>query len=342
MSLCSQNITTFQNYNQWGLIVDLSLKLIERMVRSPFDSIDGIHLCFEAPYHNDPLLNIVRPGVLRQYFGMDHNEFNDYDDVVYRYTYGFGKGTACTSVGSDPATLLTRPFPRELYKISTLIHDFIFHENKVQRCLFFSRRHREEINTSLFNHATVLYYYGIDGLKNTTKLGIHGDVCYNTKGEYIKNKNSQVENSFTVVLSLFDDREINFFLRRVVKSGHSTSWKLCEEVIRGMKLSHGSLFILHPDDEHPFFLDDREILYQLHHGDITVKKNQFSVAIIFRTVNNYQLYFRDSNLMVTKESTVNKFNDTDIRMKTKPSKRNLKIWKSRLEKGYFLAFQRYN
>ena len=78
-----------------------SRMVVDRMVCSPMKSKYGIKLSLDTPLKNCPYLNILRPGVLRQYFdwninvylGQTPSESSGNDTIVNRYTYGSGSGT---------------------------------------------------------------------------------------------------------------------------------------------------------------------------------------------------------------------------------------------------------
>ena len=335
----------FSKYENWGLITNLSSEIVKSMIISPFNSVNGIHLCKDAPLGNKPKLNILRPGVLRQYFGINHVENSHYSVEVYRYSYGMGMGSACRSIGTEKTQLKTRPFNDDLYTISNYVHDFVFNDESVLHMLNSQRRHNTPIVDDKFNHLSILFYYGIEELKHNSRLGVHGDVCYDTTGTFIDSQNSQMENSLTVVLSLFDDRDVNFYLRKAIrrKGGKSSSWKMSNYAIHRFRLSHGNLFVLHPDDERPFHLQsDSAMLHQIHHGNIRVNRNQFSVAIVFRTVSNTQLFFRDTDLMITHESTMQRFYENKNKNQSHTnSMDHTNELHNKLVNGFFDSFKKY-
>ena len=52
------------------------------------------------------MLNILRPAVLRQYYGLNVEEIEIQKYGIQRYTYGSGTGTS--TVGIDPNNFVTR------------------------------------------------------------------------------------------------------------------------------------------------------------------------------------------------------------------------------------------
>ena len=53
------------------LLYDLSRIVIDELIRSRINSKCGIKLSLDKPLNNDISLNILRPVVLRQYFGKE-------------------------------------------------------------------------------------------------------------------------------------------------------------------------------------------------------------------------------------------------------------------------------
>ena len=78
----------------------------------------------DKPLNNDMELNITRPAVLRQYYGLETSICNE---TVERYTYGSGTGT--TSVGMDADNFVTRTMNQEMLEMSSYIYKMLC-ENK--------------------------------------------------------------------------------------------------------------------------------------------------------------------------------------------------------------------
>ena len=146
-------------------LCDQCRSVIDVLLCSSFNSAKGIKLSLDEPMNVHTLLNINRPAVLQQYFGM---KVDDLSNVVpgmeYRYTYG--NGTGISSVGMDPSNFVTRPFSPSLHIIARELHLLI--NSNVQ---FFNL---ESLNTSLkFNHCSILMYYAGSELKIESTLGMH-------------------------------------------------------------------------------------------------------------------------------------------------------------------------
>ena len=161
-------------------------------------------MSLDKPLNNNVALNILRPAVLRQYFGTD---IEDQGDKVKRYTYGSGSGSS--SVGMDPLNFVTRPWNTYILSMSNEIQ-CILNENKQ----FFNL---DGCNMDLrFNHCTILIYYSGTGLKEKSSMGYHTDCVYSPiTGKYSLSQNSQVENTPAVIYSIGDTRRLNWKGRTV-------------------------------------------------------------------------------------------------------------------------------
>ena len=178
---------------------DQCRSVMDILLCSRFNSLKGIKLSLDKPMNVHTLLNINRPAVLRQYYGVKFDEVcNIVPGMEYRYTYG--NGTGLSSVGMDPSNFVTRPFSPSLHIIARELHSLINSNVK-----FFNV---ESVNTSLqFNHCSILIYYAGSDLKTESTLGMHCDCVYSVKdGSFTKNANSQVENTPAVIYTLGDSR----------------------------------------------------------------------------------------------------------------------------------------
>ena len=55
-------------------------------------------------------------------------------------------------------------------------------------------------------------------------------------------------------------------------------------------LNNNSLFIFHPDDEKPQCLDNNDITSQFQHGNVKVKSQDLSIALVFRHCTKSLMY----------------------------------------------------
>ena len=112
-------------------------------------------------------------------------------------------------MGMDPRNFVTRVMSEEMSALSKDLHN-LFLKNR----LYFKL---EDANLSLlFNHCTVILYNAGEYLKESSKLGIHSDCVYSVRdGCYVKNDNSQIQNTPTVVYSLGDTRSLHWKRRQI-------------------------------------------------------------------------------------------------------------------------------
>ena len=247
-------------------------------------------MSLDKPLNNDVALNILRPAVLRQYFGTNIEEEGD---KVKRHTYGSGSGSS--SVGMDPLNFVTRPWNTYTLAMSNEIQS-ILNENKK---LF----NLDDCNMDIrFNHCTVLIYYSGSGLKKKSLLGYHTDCVYSpVTGEYSLKQNSQLKNTPAVIYSIGDSRHLHWKARTVGynSSGRkiwidSTGQKMC------FKLGSDTLTVINPIDENPRFRKVNGEMRQYMHGGVNVSGEHFSVGFVFRVVNGIGLYHKEDDTLVIK------------------------------------------
>ena len=245
-------------------------------------------MSLDKPLNNDVALNILRPAVLRQYFGTDIEVVGD---KVKRHTYGSGSGSS--SVGMDPLNFVTRPWNTHILAMSNEIQS-ILNENielfNLDMCNMDIR----------FNHCTILIYYSGLGLKNKSSLGYHTDCVYSpATGKYVLNENSQIENTPAVIYSIGDSRNLHWKLRKIGynKSGRkiwidSTCPKMC------YRLGSDTITVINPNDENPCSINNKDGMKQYMHGGVNVSGEKFSVGFVFRVVNRVGLYHKTDDTLV--------------------------------------------
>jgi hypothetical protein len=125
-----------------------------------------------------------------------------------------------------------------------------------------------------FTTATIITYL------NEMKLPEHRDQIYKYDGSFDQSSNSQLENSITAILCFGDTRWLDFSLhkfnyRSIQKVGFSQSFEL----------SHGTLFVLHPQDEVPLRrLNEKDVLTFFKHSSKGIKGGGgMSLGIVFRS-----------------------------------------------------------
>ena len=288
------------------LLKSKSIEFLRQLITEPLDSDDGIHVCVDAPFNRNDNLNITRPGVVRQYFGKDTVTDNHYKDVVHRYSYGVGSGSATSSVGSDPDSITTRRMTQTLEEIGEIVHETVFGDNSQRYKLLNRRKHATPIKESKFNHCTILLYYSIDGVKKVSTMSKHTDCVYDKTGKFMSNLNSQEENTITASYNIGDPRTLNFFIRRVLKVDKCQGrekWVTDRDFTSQFQLNSGDIMIIHPDDERPELCMHRSQHHYLQvlHGDVVVDSNSFSIGMLFRTVKNVQTYKRATNQLLSQK-----------------------------------------
>ena len=124
---------------------------MDKLLLSNIDTIDGISVVTEEPMGNGLMMNINRPGVLQQYYGMNIGECKD--NLINRVTYGYN-----TPRRIDPNRFNTKPFDDNLISISKfLMNELRTHNNGALG---------KEMNLdTVFNSCAVLPYFKIAGIK---------------------------------------------------------------------------------------------------------------------------------------------------------------------------------
>ena len=288
----------------WKEVGRTAYGIIDEIVCSELNSESGILLSYESPYSNDLKLNLTGPAVLRQYFGEVDVNNDVYANYVPRYTYGGGMGSACKSVGTMDNYLFTRPFTKEMKFLAEVVHSLVFSHSFCKDRVSSTKFDNLSVETDKFNHCTILNYYGIKGVKNSSSLGLHCDCVFGKDGTFKNKSNSQKENTLTVSLTIGDSRVVKHFQRFAEKSNNNSfgKWELNDKEWIETVVTNGTLMVLHPHDEKPFVMKRGKKIYvsQLQHGKVSVTNNQFSAAIVFRTINNVEYYCKNSHKIVAK------------------------------------------
>ena len=279
--------TSINNCGRW---------ILDHLICSQLNSKSGLKLSLDTPLNNPAMLNLLRPAVLRQYYGMNVLRPFETNSSVCRYTYGSGTGTS--SVGMDPKNFITRKMTEAMECMSKDIYTYI-------------KSHRSELdldNANLesgFNHCTILLYYAGQSTKENSKLGMHCDCVYSPQdGYFVKKANSQVEGTPTVIYSLGDERSVNWIRRQRGTSDNGREhWIVDETFSSTFKLSSNSLTIANTLDEDPRFVDKQGFKYQYQHGNVNVSGNKFSAGLVFRTVDSIEAYNTDSDIMVVEDQS---------------------------------------
>lgn len=259
---------------------ELSRKVIDELISSPINSKRGIKLFLDKPLNNKMCLNILRPAVLRQYFG---KEVTNGHGQLRRCTYESGTGSS--SVGMDPQNFVTRSFDKDMIAMTDDIHDMLCNERKKFDMIGVDLRQK-------FNHCTILIYYTGKGLKKSTSLGYHTDYVYSpSTGKYDSKSNTQEENTPVVIYYIGDNRKLNWRCKCIREC---TSGKKIWEKKVGIKMSFelrtDSLTIIHPNDENLTSDKNKHDMRQYLHGGVNVSGHKFSVGFVFRAINVTAVY----------------------------------------------------
>ena len=231
-----------------GIKTELKILLL-----SDFDSIQGIPVEANQPLGcREPLINLKRPAVLRVYFGMSKKCTESLN--VIRPTYG--PISSSSSVGMDPNNFSTKAMSLHMHRISENLRTLLMSKFPPDDCPPL----KEE-----FNHCTVLIYSGKNnnGISNST-LSYHSDCTYDHNGSFIKNRNSQKENTCVAVLTVGDERTLYFKKRVAVKGSRGKKkWKVTDDSHVSFSLGNNSVFLLHPEDEKPVLIYRMITIYLL-------------------------------------------------------------------------------
>ena len=251
--------------------------------------------------------NIDRKVPLRQYFGkevIDDTKTNE--NVCARYSYGVGSGS--TTVGGDVATTQTKPMSKVMKKLCEKLQSL-----KEVRELIVNEN--ERVN---FNHVTILYYLIDNDRHKTCTLRPHCDLEV-TASNKVKENNSQVAGSPTLVIALQKPKEITFYKR------YSDGVKFDKNItdVGKMNMEETDIFFLHPEDERVI---DRELynegtgktenenrLSQFKHGVVCTRdketmndkskrnKYQISISVCFRQTNTVRLYSAKNHTLIDEQ-----------------------------------------
>ena len=191
------------------------------------------------------------------------------------------------SVGTDPKNFVTRAMCPYIIGISRKLHDMLI-------------QNRDELNLNSvdlsepFNHCTVLIYYADIETGRKSSMGMHSDCTYKTKdGTFDYARNSQEDNTPTVVLSLGDTRCLKWKRRHLVP-------KFCNNKIRKQKvlnvwhddltwdtmyqLEHNTVTVINPGDENPRSVKNDFTRSQYMHGGVSVTGDKLAYGLVYHKV----------------------------------------------------------
>ena len=179
--------------------------------------------------------------------------------------------------------LVFRPFHENLKIISKTIEDFIFMTYESDK----------RVQQQPFNSFTIITYI------HNMAISEHRDQDFNKDGSFDKIKNSQIEDTVTAILCIGDPRRLDFTLHKTTPGKIE---KICK--YKSFDLTHGSLFVLHPNDEKPLV---RQICQKnetafFKHSCKGVAKGQMSLGIVFRSVSHFCQVDKSTGCAISDES----------------------------------------
>jgi hypothetical protein len=111
----------------------------------------------------------------------------------------------------------------------------------------------------------------------------HRDQNFKKDGSFDHSQNSQIQDTITAIICFGDTRQIDFSLHRQTQRHIE---KVCN--IKSFELSHGTFFVLHPQDEVPLvrkFTEQNDLSF-FKHSSKGVRGDGMSLGIAFRSVWN--------------------------------------------------------
>ena len=255
------------------LCVRTELKIL---LMSDFDSHLGIPVEANQPLGcPKPLINLTRPAVLRVYYGL--SKYCSKSLNAIRPTYG--PISTASSVGMDPHNFSTKPMSHSLYMIGEKVRCYLRQQVQDTYATYLQES---------FNHCTVLVYSGENnnGASNSS-LPFHSDCTFDHKGNFIRSRNSQRQDTCVAVLTLGDSRTLYFKKRIVTDSTRGKSkWIITQDAGVSYDLNDNSVFMLNPEDEIPRKRGGDEYISQYIHGGVNItNRNDLSIAFAFRVVS---------------------------------------------------------
>lgn len=243
----------------------LALRVVTELTEHDLHSEFGIKVACDKPLGSKTYkLNIERPAVLRQFFGLRAK------DEVFCY----GDGVGSTTVGTHPHYKCTREMTPQMKHLAHILYKRMIYLQQSENLL-------SGIDIEPFNHCTILFFFHKNNNSNEKMLGLHTDNVYSRKGEFVKEKNSQKENTITCSITVGDSRKLTFQRECSIKSKVTKhdKWVPCYE--RSITLHDKSLFVLNPRDEY----STEDFKFRWRHGILHFSnKNAISIAFVFRTV----------------------------------------------------------
>ena len=272
-----------------------AMDFVKTLILSEIDSVNGVKITVDAPTGNNPMLSIARPAVIRQEYGKDLNLHSQDSKFSDRYFYGqIDSKSGYSQVGTLQQDQYTRPMVKEMQQLGCDLLKIVKNSSEFKFIKSQRMRKKSRILFREPNHVSILVYFGLTGFKEASTMSFHCDNTYSPSGKFSTRMNTQLEDTPTITLTLGSPRVLKFQRRFV---GDKGTWEIDPSFTHHETLSHGTVSIVHPDDERPFEMKiggkTRKVQYQ--HGNIRVGKNQMSIALVFRHVTTHCKFDRASN-----------------------------------------------
>lgn len=198
---------------------------------------------------------------------------------------------------------VTREFTPEITYIADALYWFtksMFQHDKTVKLAPFTSMVVVKYDSPVDNEIIPWKFKNYD--KEVQQIPFHTDTTYDGNGKFIKDKNSQLKNTLTVILVLGSTRKLNMRPQtKEVKKFKKDDW--CQKI----SLEHGDLFIIHPHDEAPCnrccVSKQHKIFYQ--HGNVQFgKSDQLSIGLVFRVSIHLRLYDGLSGKYIQNQSII--------------------------------------
>jgi hypothetical protein len=171
----------------------------------------------------------------------------------------------------------------------------------------------------------------------------HRDVTFTKDGKYDAMKNSQAEKTITAILVAGDARQLDFHL---YKQGAKIVKAIKEEGRHFFELEHGTLFLLHPEDERPFvraWCPEHGPTFFKHSSKGLGKGNGMSLGIAMRFVCQINEVTDSGSLIMNDCIFPEKYRDSETMLqnylanedeKKSREREYMMMWKKCLEKHF--------
>jgi len=247
---------------------------------------EGVVLTAGRGHEGSPVeINVKRSAYLRQNFSKDNLELKPKDpsgSTVFRYSYGTASGGR--SAGISRCHTVIRSFSNDMAIAAEAIQLLL-------KNMFEQKSATEKgglVVDVKFNHMVAIGLYDKGQSKSGEQVPFHRDQVFGATGNFLSNRNTQMEDTATCVVVLGEPRLLHMQAYRIdsnSKNKHKrVDGKFAHEVV---KMCHGDLFVLHCDCERPAmreYLDANDLTYFKHGGVVFGGDQKFSIGLAFRVV----------------------------------------------------------